>query len=161
MELARSWYESEAYQAIRSLRMRHTEGDVILVRGGGASRCGSPWMTSQVRSDNPLGPTRIEGRLKRGIGRHESTLRQSSFQDWLLALCPRLWSLARGHPAFGRRLVARPQPEAHRTRPAGHLRLLAVRHLHDHRGYPGGKVFRPSPRLAMQKPMRSAAILDL
>jgi Uncharacterized conserved protein len=33
IELARSWYGSEAYQAIRPLRMRRTEGDVLLVQG--------------------------------------------------------------------------------------------------------------------------------
>lgn len=33
MELARSWYESEAYQAIRPLRTKNTEGDVLLVQG--------------------------------------------------------------------------------------------------------------------------------
>lgn len=33
MELARSWYESDAYKAIRPLRTEHTEGDVILVQG--------------------------------------------------------------------------------------------------------------------------------
>src|SRR5690606_41841436 len=33
MELARSWYESEAYRAIRTLRTGNTEGDVLLVHG--------------------------------------------------------------------------------------------------------------------------------
>lgn len=33
MEHARSWYESDAYKAIRSLRTEHTEGDVLLVQG--------------------------------------------------------------------------------------------------------------------------------
>ena len=33
MERARSWYESDAYKAIRPLRTGHTEGDVFLVEG--------------------------------------------------------------------------------------------------------------------------------
>lgn len=33
MEQARGWYESAAYQAIRPLRVNHTEGDVFLVQG--------------------------------------------------------------------------------------------------------------------------------
>lgn len=33
MELAKSWYDSAAYKAIRSLRTEHTEGDVLLVQG--------------------------------------------------------------------------------------------------------------------------------
>lgn len=33
MEQARAWYHSDAYQAIRALRMDNTEGDVLLVAG--------------------------------------------------------------------------------------------------------------------------------
>ncbi|MBN8726282.1 MAG: DUF1330 domain-containing protein [Xanthomonadales bacterium] len=33
MKQARDWYESDAYRAIRSLRVEHTEGDVLLVQG--------------------------------------------------------------------------------------------------------------------------------
>ena len=33
MEMAKGWYESAAYTAIRSLRINHTEGDVLLVPG--------------------------------------------------------------------------------------------------------------------------------
>ncbi len=33
MEQARSWYESDAYRAIRPLRTHHTEGDLLLVQG--------------------------------------------------------------------------------------------------------------------------------
>ena len=33
MEQARAWYASDAYQRIRPLRTRHTEGEVILVQG--------------------------------------------------------------------------------------------------------------------------------
>lgn len=33
MEMAKGWYESLAYQAIRSLRVNNTEGDVLLVQG--------------------------------------------------------------------------------------------------------------------------------
>ncbi len=33
MEHAKQWYESDAYRAIRPLRMSHTEGDVLLVQG--------------------------------------------------------------------------------------------------------------------------------
>lgn len=33
MEQAESWYRSEAYAAIRPLRMNNTEGDVLLVQG--------------------------------------------------------------------------------------------------------------------------------
>jgi len=33
MDHARAWYASEAYQAIRALRTRHTVGDVFLVEG--------------------------------------------------------------------------------------------------------------------------------
>ena len=33
MDQARAWYESPAYRAIRSLRIRNTEGPVILVQG--------------------------------------------------------------------------------------------------------------------------------
>ncbi|EKE67522.1 DUF1330 domain-containing protein [Gallaecimonas xiamenensis] len=33
MELAKNWYESAAYAAIRSLRTSHTEGKVFLVQG--------------------------------------------------------------------------------------------------------------------------------
>jgi uncharacterized protein (DUF1330 family) len=33
MEHAKSWYESDAYQAIRPLRTEHTEGTVLLVQG--------------------------------------------------------------------------------------------------------------------------------
>ena len=33
MQLAKDWYESAAYEAIRSLRTEHTEGDVLLVEG--------------------------------------------------------------------------------------------------------------------------------
>lgn len=33
MELARGWYNSDVYKAIRPLRTEHTEGDVFLVQG--------------------------------------------------------------------------------------------------------------------------------
>lgn len=33
MEHAKSWYDSDAYKAIRQLRIDHTEGDVFLVKG--------------------------------------------------------------------------------------------------------------------------------
>jgi len=33
MEQAESWYQSDAYAAIRPLRMNNTEGDVLLVQG--------------------------------------------------------------------------------------------------------------------------------
>lgn len=33
MELAKAWYHSEAYQAIRALRTNNTRGDVLLVEG--------------------------------------------------------------------------------------------------------------------------------
>ncbi|EEH69433.1 MULTISPECIES: DUF1330 domain-containing protein [Acinetobacter] len=33
MEHAKGWYESEAYQAIRHLRTKHTQGEVLLVQG--------------------------------------------------------------------------------------------------------------------------------
>lgn len=33
MEHAQGWYESDAYRAIRHLRIEHTEGDVLLVQG--------------------------------------------------------------------------------------------------------------------------------
>ena len=33
MEKAQGWYESDAYKAIRPLRVAHTEGDVLLVQG--------------------------------------------------------------------------------------------------------------------------------
>lgn len=33
MEHARTWYHSAAYQAIRSLRVNHSDGDVFLVDG--------------------------------------------------------------------------------------------------------------------------------
>ena len=33
MEHAQGWYESDAYRAIRHLRIEHTEGDVVLVQG--------------------------------------------------------------------------------------------------------------------------------
>ncbi len=33
MELAKAWYESPGYRAIRPLRISHTTGDVILVEG--------------------------------------------------------------------------------------------------------------------------------
>lgn len=33
MEEAQSWYDSAAYQEIRPFRIRHTEGDVLLVQG--------------------------------------------------------------------------------------------------------------------------------
>ena len=33
MELAKAWYDSDAYAAIRPLRTAHTEGDVLLVQG--------------------------------------------------------------------------------------------------------------------------------
>lgn len=33
MDLARGWYESDAYQSIRSLRTDNTEGDLLLVQG--------------------------------------------------------------------------------------------------------------------------------
>jgi len=33
MEQAQGWYESDAYRAIRPLRINNTEGDVLLVQG--------------------------------------------------------------------------------------------------------------------------------
>ena len=33
LEMAKGWYQSAAYTAIRSLRMNNTEGDVFLVHG--------------------------------------------------------------------------------------------------------------------------------
>ena len=33
IELAKAWYDSAAYSAIRPLRTEHTEGDVLLVQG--------------------------------------------------------------------------------------------------------------------------------
>ncbi len=33
MEMAKSWYESAAYKAIRPFRINNTEGDVLLVQG--------------------------------------------------------------------------------------------------------------------------------
>lgn len=33
MEMARGWYDSEAYKAIRPLRTSNTDGDVFLVQG--------------------------------------------------------------------------------------------------------------------------------
>ncbi len=33
MEHAKGWYDSDAYKAIRQLRIDHTEGDVLLVEG--------------------------------------------------------------------------------------------------------------------------------
>jgi len=33
MGMAKSWYESAAYKAIRSFRINNTEGDVLLVQG--------------------------------------------------------------------------------------------------------------------------------
>lgn len=33
MELAQGWYDSDAYRAIRQLRIDNTEGDVLLVHG--------------------------------------------------------------------------------------------------------------------------------
>jgi uncharacterized protein (DUF1330 family) len=33
MEMAQSWYDSDAYQAIRPFRTSNTEGDVFLVQG--------------------------------------------------------------------------------------------------------------------------------
>ena len=33
MDMAKDWYESDSYRAIRALRMDHTEGDLLLVQG--------------------------------------------------------------------------------------------------------------------------------
>ena len=33
MEMAQSWYSSDAYRAIKALRTANTEGDVLLVQG--------------------------------------------------------------------------------------------------------------------------------
>ena len=41
MEHAKGWYESEAYQAIRHLRTKHTQGEVLLVQGVPAEHKGS------------------------------------------------------------------------------------------------------------------------
>ncbi len=41
MEDAKAWYNSDAYAAIRSLRMNNTEGDVLLVQGVGQGHKGA------------------------------------------------------------------------------------------------------------------------
>lgn len=41
MDKAEAWYQSEAYSAIRALRMGNTEGDVVLVPGVAAGHKGA------------------------------------------------------------------------------------------------------------------------
>lgn len=41
MEHAQGWYESDAYGAIRPLRINHTEGDVLLVQGAPEAHMGA------------------------------------------------------------------------------------------------------------------------